>query len=92
MTYKFYYIITILVSSVFLFNINAQELIRYDKNKNIAKVHYNIHLAGIHHKLYKKVPDYPKIGSYSPTLYGLQGVKSGTGVCNYIYIFQLQVY
>ncbi len=67
-------------------NINAQVLIRYNKDFPGSAVHYNQFLEGIFQEKFDKRPKFPAIGDYSPSKYSLQGVKVGTGVCNYIYI------
>ncbi len=91
MLYSFCRLGFVLIFSIISYNLYSQELIRYDNENRNAKILYNRFLYGVHRKLYNneldmKIPDYPKTGSYSPTGYSIQNVKTGTGVCNYIYI------
>ena len=67
-------------------NLNSQELINFNEKNVLAKVHYNKFLYGIYEDYYNKMPNYPSRGTYSPTGWSLKGIKSGVGVCNYIYI------
>jgi len=73
---------------VFLFSINitCQELIRYDQEHLTAKIHFQRWLYLQRQEIYKKSAKFPAIGTYSPTGYSMPYVRTGVGLCNYIYI------
>lgn len=74
----------ILVSTIGLLSTAvAQELIRYDEENQIAKVHCAIGWDG---GCLDKDSEYPVRGAYNPTHWGMHGVKQGVGSGNYIYL------
>ncbi len=66
----------------------GQQILYYGSASRTAAVHYNGFLFGIYENVYKKQPEYPVKGAYSPTHYAnsFKGIPTGAGACNYIYI------
>jgi hypothetical protein len=66
----------------------GQQILYYGSDSRTAAVHYNGFLFGIYENVYKKQPEYPVKGAYSPTHYAnsFKGIPTGAGACNYIYI------
>lgn len=68
--------------------IDAQKILGYGPEELTASIHYNEFLYGIYKNYYKKLPEYPVKGVYSPTGYSSSAlsITPGVGECNYIYI------
>ena len=68
--------------------VNAQKILGYGPEELTASIHYNEFLYGIYKNYYKKLPEYPVKGVYSPTGYSSSAlsISPGVGECNYIYI------
>ena len=68
--------------------VDAQKILGYGPEELTASIHYNEFLYGIYKNYYKKLPEYPVKGVYSPTGYSSSAlsISPGVGVCNYIYI------
>jgi len=78
----------IVVCLVFISALDSQKVIGYGPEELNASIHYNEFLFGVYKNYYRKLPEYPIKGVYSPTHYadGSNGMRIGTGECNYIYI------
>lgn len=63
----------------------CQALINYSNDNRSAYLHNNEFLNGGKDLNIKTIESYPIKGAYSPSHYGLLGVKSGSGACNYIF-------
>jgi len=76
------------VCLVFISALDSQKVIGYGPEELTASIHYNEFLFGVYKNYYRKLPEYPIKGVYSPTHYadGSNGMRIGTGECNYIYI------
>ena len=68
--------------------VEAQKILGYGPEELTANIHYNEFLYGIYKNYYKKLPEYPVKGVYSPTGYSSSAlsITPGVGECNYIYI------
>ena len=80
--------IWIVLSFLYIASLDAQKVIVYGPDELTASIHYNEFLYGVYKNYYKKLPDYPIKGVYSPTWYSSSalGISPGVGECNYIYI------
>ena len=69
-------------------NLVSQNVLNFGPEEPTASIHYNEFLYATYKNAYKKLPDYPVSGVYSPTHYadGSGGMRIGAGVCNYVYV------
>ena len=65
---------------------DAQKLLSYGPEEATAKIHYSEFLYKVYKNAYKKLPEYPVKGAYSPTHWSRPFISTGSGVCSYVYI------